>query len=179
MVYLSGNSFPTDRNIETALTRRLAPLFGSWRGQQTSLDEFAEGRFVQRMGTRIALLKREVPGKAAARRTILFGRSSGGRIATVFASKRPIKAVICLGYPFKNPLIELEPERFEHLGAIAVPTLILQGENDDYGARAFTGTLSLSEKVKLVWVPADHEFRLTDEGWDDVCRHIEAFLLEL
>jgi predicted alpha/beta-hydrolase family hydrolase len=61
------------------------------------------------------------------------GKSMGGRIATHLAAQGDQMAgVFALGYPL-HPPGKPEQLRSEHLGAITVPVLIVQGERDTFG----------------------------------------------
>jgi predicted alpha/beta-hydrolase family hydrolase len=73
------------------------------------------------------------PGLAS-HRLFIGGKSMGGRMATHLASQRlePLSGVVVFGYPLHPPGRPDKP-RVEHLPAITVPVLILQGERDTFG----------------------------------------------
>ncbi|MCO6415993.1 hypothetical protein JYK14_07365 [Siccirubricoccus sp. KC 17139] len=178
-IYLAGASYPKDARIEAEVTRRIAPVFGRWTSQQSLLDEASGSRFEGNPGRRLAGLSRVVPYDAAARGLVLLGRSSGGRVATVFAGLRPVSAVICLGYPFRHPTGPREPERFAHLAHMTTPTLILQGRSDVYGGASLRQDYPLSDRVRLEFLDCGHEFQLDPQGWDRVGDRILSFLAAL
>jgi predicted alpha/beta-hydrolase family hydrolase len=58
------------------------------------------------------------------------GKSLGGRIASYLAANgAPVRALLLLGYPL-HPAGRPEALRAEHLPAISVPTLFVQGSRD-------------------------------------------------
>jgi predicted alpha/beta-hydrolase family hydrolase len=102
---------------------------------------------------------REAVADLAAGRVALAGKSMGGRIASMVADDVGAAGLVCLGYPFR-PKGRVSPERVAHLGQIATPTLILQGERDPFGGRAETAEIPLSGAVRVGWIPdGDHDFK--------------------
>jgi len=92
-------------------------------------------------------------------RLFIGGKSMGGRIATHVALQAEVAGVIALGFPFHPPG---KPERFrgEHLKALHCPALVLQGERDSFGNRAYLEPLALGEQVELQFLPdGDHSFK--------------------
>jgi hypothetical protein len=92
---------------------------------------------------------------------LVGGKSMGGRVASLLASELSgagrIAGLVCLGYPFHPPG---RPERLRtaHLGALALPTLFVQGERDPFGSRAEVETLALSPAISLAWIgDGDHD----------------------
>jgi predicted alpha/beta-hydrolase family hydrolase len=85
---------------------------------------------------------------------IIGGKSMGGRIASMLAANHnpAVQGVLCLGYPF-HPPGKREKLRTDHLPAIKVPTLIIQGERDTFGGRTLVETLSLPHTIKVVFAP--------------------------
>ncbi|WP_203070504.1 alpha/beta family hydrolase [Falsiroseomonas ponticola] len=169
--YLAGDSFPDDVGVERALEPRLSPHLGGWVGQAA----LAGGRFDAGIAARVAQLEAALPAGPALARTVLIGRSSGARVVTEVACRRPVLAVICLGYPFRRPGAAEEPARFAHLARLSVPTLILQGSRDDYGTPAAAGAHPLSPAIRVEALDADHRLRLAAPAWDAACRLIRAF----
>lgn len=125
--FLSGDSFLKRTAVEDAARQRLAPVFSKWIGREEIKVRSEEMPSRLDVSERVALLEKMVPAHGEAGQEVLIGRSSGGRVATVFAMRRPVKAVICFAYPLKHPNSVLEPIRFSHLAHITVPTLIFQG----------------------------------------------------
>jgi predicted alpha/beta-hydrolase family hydrolase len=70
----------------------------------------------------------------AGHRLFIGGKSMGGRMATHLASQglESLGGVIVLGYPL-HPPGKPQQLRTEHLPAIEVPMLIVQGERDTFG----------------------------------------------
>ncbi|WP_147179769.1 MULTISPECIES: alpha/beta family hydrolase [Alphaproteobacteria] len=178
-IYLAGDSFPADLHIEAAIEARLPSLFGVWRSQTALNERHGAGQFTMKIPERLDILRRELPDISPAWPNVLVGRSSGSRVATLFACEHPVCAVVCLGYPFKHPNREPEPIRYEHLRHIAVPTLILQGRSDAYGSFEQAGTYPASANVTIMPVDTDHEFRLDENQWDAVAGRIAHFLRNL
>jgi uncharacterized protein len=92
-------------------------------------------------------------------RTVIGGKSMGGRIATMVAEDLGVAGVVCLGYPFHPPG---RPERLRtaHLAEIETPTLILQGERDTMGNRDEVEGYALSRAVRVEWLTdGDHSLK--------------------
>jgi pimeloyl-ACP methyl ester carboxylesterase len=168
--FLSGDSFPGDSYVEDALRSRLKPVFSELIGQRDILRRTGETQFDPGIARRLALLDRLVPPQA-----VLIGRSSGARVASLFAMQRTLAAVICIGYPFRDPKCVLEPDRFAHLAHIAVPTLILQGLGDRYGGADLTENYALSPSVTVRFIDCTHEFQVPPGEWDAIGRIILRF----
>lgn len=91
--------------------------------------------------------------------TVIGGKSMGGRMASHLGHCDGVQAVVCLGFPF-HPPGKPEKDKGEHLAAMAVPTLILQGERDTFGNRAELAGYPLSDTVRLRFIPdGDHSFK--------------------
>jgi hypothetical protein len=91
-------------------------------------------------------------------RLVIGGKSMGGRIASMIADERRVSGVLCLGYPFHPPR---QPDRLriEHLLEQRTPTLICQGERDEFGDRAEVEALALARSVRLRWITdGDHHY---------------------
>jgi uncharacterized protein len=63
---------------------------------------------------------------------IVGGRSSGARVACRTAAESGASAVLCLAFPL-HPPGRPEKSRLTELDAVAVPTLVVQGERDPFG----------------------------------------------
>jgi predicted alpha/beta-hydrolase family hydrolase len=76
-------------------------------------------------------------GWSQAGRLFIGGKSMGGRIATHLAAQglESLSGVVCFGYPL-HPPGKPDQLRVAHLGAIAAPLLIVQGERDAFGTPA-------------------------------------------
>lgn len=173
--FLSGDRYPEDRHVEDALRARLAAELRCWLGQDEILRRHGD-RWPMRVADRVAALRAVLPA-AATDGLVLIGRSSGARVASAFAARHGARAVICLGYPFRNPDYVVQPERFVDLATLAVPTLIVQGTNDPYGGADITENYALSASVSVRFIQADHELHLSPAQWDDVAATVRAFLL--
>lgn len=126
-----------------------------------------------------------VHGAANSGKLVIGGKSMGGRMASMLLAETPELAngLIVLGYPF-HPPGKPEKLRTDHFGAIQAPTLILQGERDTFGNRAFLKTLTLPETMTVTWVTdGDHSFKprkasgLTEaENWETAVEKISTFI---
>lgn len=89
---------------------------------------------------------------------VIGGKSMGGRMASLLAEEALVAGVACLGYPFHPPG---KPEKYkgEHLASLSKPCLILQGERDTFGQREELSEFSLSDSVRVTFLPdGDHSF---------------------
>jgi predicted alpha/beta-hydrolase family hydrolase len=192
-LYLGGDSYPDDAHCEeqviSELTRRLGLTFTRQSELMPTDTEVKknwrspESRFEQIEQAIARLPKNET--------IILIGRSSGSRIATQFAHAKStpaesphtaptfsnIAAVISFAYPFRSPGQKIEPERFEHLADIATPTLIIQGNRDEYGGAKDADNYLLSPSVELLSVEGDHGVNLSAEDWEKTFKQIVIFLI--
>ena len=87
---------------------------------------------------------------------VIGGRSMGGRIASYIADRVEIGGLVCISYPFHAPN---DPSRamLFYLQQMETPTLVVQGERDEYGAREEVEAYQLSARVQLQWIPdGDH-----------------------
>lgn len=168
-LFLPGDSHPRDAHVAENLFAALRPTFAECR-----IDGAPP---VPPVAERLAALLARPPASPA----ILFGRSSGLRVATLFAAARPdaVRAVIGFGYPFLPPGAAPEPERFAHLAKLATPTLILQGRDDAYGGEAVPRLIPLSPAVRLEFIAADHELHLDAAAWAAVARRVLLFVAGL
>src|SRR4051794_24384122 len=68
---------------------------------------------------------------------IVGGRSAGARVACRTAAETGAVAVLCLAFPLQPPQRRSAkapaPSRIDELDSVAVPTLVVQGENDPFG----------------------------------------------
>lgn len=118
-------------------------------------------------------------------RTVLAGKSMGGRIASLIAEGWA--GLICLGYPFHGAGKPVTPARIAHLATLTTPTLILQGERDSLGDRATVAGIALADAVTVTWLPdGDHGFKPrkasghTEAGnLDRAVAAMDAFLREI
>lgn len=104
----------------------------------------------------------------AGKQIFIGGKSMGGRVASLLASEQSnelavlgkmISGVICLGFPFHPPK-QLEKYRGEHLTDIETPTLIIQGDRDNFGTKDEVLNYQFSSQVQLAFLPdGDHSFK--------------------
>jgi hypothetical protein len=86
---------------------------------------------------------------------IAGGRSSGARVACRTAAEAGAAAVLCLAFPLHPPGRGDDPSksRLGELDAVALPTLVVQGERDPFGMPPPGPNRS------VVRVPGDHSLR--------------------
>ena len=179
--FLAGDSFPRQQHVEDAVRRRLAPHCAAWSGQQAILDRTQDRRTTGQaamtcdIDQRVAGLRTLIPNAGAARTSVLIGRSSGARVAAAFACRYGAAAVICFGYPFREPARLIDPARLAPIAKVAVPALIIQGVGDPYGGLNITADYALSPAVSVHFLATDHEFHLADTEWDRVATLCTTF----
>jgi predicted alpha/beta-hydrolase family hydrolase len=87
---------------------------------------------------------------------VVGGRSSGARVACRTAGETDAEAVLCLAFPLRPPPRQGRPpgpSRLPELDAVAVPTLVVQGERDRFG-------IPPAGRLRTVaLVPGDHALR--------------------
>lgn len=92
---------------------------------------------------------------------LVGGKSMGGRVAAITAGEAldpAVAGVACLGYPFHGPG-RPEEIRLQPLQAGLLPTLIVQGERDEFGSRAEVETLDVGPRARFVWIEdGSHDF---------------------
>lgn len=119
-------------------------------------------------------------------RSVVGGKSMGGRVASMIADDACVRGCICLGYPF-HPPGKPEKLRTEHLQRLSTPTLILQGERDPFGKRDEMSGFDLSAAIAVDYLTdGDHGFKPrkasgeTEEGnIDRAVTLIDRFLAAL
>jgi predicted alpha/beta-hydrolase family hydrolase len=84
------------------------------------------------------------------------GRSSGARVACRTATEGGAVAVLCLAFPLHPPGRADDPtkSRLPELDAVAVPTLVVQGERDPFGRPP-----PKRGRRKVILVAGDHSLR--------------------
>lgn len=116
----------------------------------------------RRLPDRIAVLldawRAVLAGRDPAR-TVIGGKSLGGRMASMVADEMGVRGLLCLGYPFHPPGTPEKP-RVAHLRGLATPTLILQGTRDPFGGRGEVEIYGLSPAIRVHWLEdGDHGFK--------------------
>lgn len=104
---------------------------------------------------------------------IIGGKSMGGRIASMIAAEEDAKndvendnttnlkisGCVCLGYPF-HPPAKLDKLRTEHFKTLKTPTLICQGERDNFGTKDEVPAYNLPAIIEMFWLgDGDHSFK--------------------
>ncbi len=179
--YLGGDSYPACAPVEHTLREQLVRPQDQFIGQDELTEYHADGVWVRHVPSRVAGLRRVLKQRGAqSSRTVLIGRSAGARVITRLAAApgglNEAAALICLAYPFQPPGRAPEPDRFEHLPALRVPTLIFQGREDAWGSPDQARAYALSPTTRLHPLPCDHHTRMQPQAWCEVGRIIEAFL---
>jgi uncharacterized protein len=91
-------------------------------------------------------------GKLRGLPLIVGGRSAGARVACRTAADSGAAAVLCLAFPLHapgRPAMTRQPE----LGAVQLPTLVVQGARDPFGMPAGSATCN------VVTVPGNHSLK--------------------
>ncbi len=133
----------------------------------------------------LAAWKQAIADVGAAK-TVIGGKSMGGRMASMVADEESVAGLICLGYPFHPPG---RPERLrtEHLLGLQTPALFLQGSRDPFGSRGEVETFGLPQTIRVHWLEdGDHDLRprkesgrTRKENWDEALATAVAFLKTL
>lgn len=178
-MYLGGDGYPNCARIETVLRGYFAQHFGTWLGQPDISRMCCFDGKVASFGLRADRLACLIEEGFGGQSIVLFGRSSGARVSTLVSEQAGAAAVVCLGYPFRHPKRNYEPERVAHLAHIKTPTLIVQGRSDEYGGEQEMATYQLSPAVKTRLVSGVHALRLSRAEWARTCRAIHDFLMKV
>lgn len=105
----------------------------------------------------------DVLARFEASRTVIGGKSLGGRVASMLADELGAAGLLCLGYPFHHP-DKPQNLRTTHMRSIETPTLVVQGTEDRFGKRHDVEKFDLSSAVDLHWLErADHSFEPTEQ----------------
>ena len=92
---------------------------------------------------------------------VIGGKSMGGRVAAITAGEplpTDVVAVACLGYPFHGPG-RPEEIRLAPLQGGLLPTLVLQGERDEFGNRSEVESLDIGSHGRFEWIAdGSHDF---------------------
>ena len=103
---------------------------------------------------------RLLEGELAGLPPIVGGRSMGARVACRTAEATGAVAVLCLAFPLEPPRRSDKPpqSRLPELDAVAVPTLVVQGERDRFGVPP------PGPSREIVTVRGDHSLRTDPEA---------------
>jgi predicted alpha/beta-hydrolase family hydrolase len=92
-------------------------------------------------------------------RTVIGGKSMGGRIASMVADETGARGLLCLGYPF-HPPGDASRLRTAHLETLRTPALILQGTRDAFGSAEEIAGYRLSPSIRVAFLEGgDHSFK--------------------
>lgn len=139
-----------------------------------------------RQPTLLACWRAAVAALGGPQKLVLGGKSMGGRMASLLAAEDGAHGLICLGYPF-HPPGKPERTRVDHLAALAVRSLIVQGTRDPFGNRAEAAGYSLSPSISLAWIEdGDHDLkprkasgRSHEAALDEAAAAVDRFLRSL
>ena len=129
---------------------------------------YLKGRKNPSIELRCEKLKKTILELGKENEIIILSRSSGGRISSLIADELNLQYIICLGYPFKNPLNEKEPSRYLHLQNLRTKMLIIQGSKDEYGDLEIENEYVLSPSTELLFVEGNHDFEISEKDWGKV-----------
>lgn len=174
--FLLGDRAPRDTFVADAIRTRIGHHFSRWTDQH---DIFPPEPRFRRFQHRSRAFQDYMAEQSQSWPTILMGRSSGARVASLCASRCNATAVVCLGYPFRRPGSEDEPDRYQHLAITEIPTLILQGRTDEYGGADDLSYYTLSTSVSVRPIETDHKMRLRGRAWDEVANTILSFCYDV
>ncbi len=164
-----GAGAPMDSPFMQSMATGLAER--GWRVVRFEFPYMARARLTgrragpDRLPKLLDAFREQVALEAGDRPLILGGKSMGGRVASLLldqlAVPGPVRAGLCLGYPF-HPPGKPQQLRTEHLQTLQTPALILQGERDPFGRRDEVEGYGLSPQVQIQWLPhGDHSFTPT------------------
>lgn len=106
---------------------------------------------------------------------VLIGRSFGGRVCARVAGRRPVKALVLLGFPIRPPG-RRRPLDEAALAQVHCPTLVVQGEHDELGPLAVVRRVARANRLVSLHVVegAGHAFgRHTPRALDAVIEWLE------
>lgn len=89
----------------------------------------------------------------------LGGKSLGGRVASLVASRQETVGLVLCGYPFHPPR-KPERTRLAHWPRITCPTLVLQGTRDPFGTRDEIEGYDLPGNAKVTFLEdGEHDWK--------------------
>ena len=112
------------------------------------------------------------------RNCILIGRSSGAVVMTRMAAlhTRNVLGVVAIGYPFRHPVRGDEPYRASHLPRLRCPTLIFQGDQDEYGDAEHGRSYPASPEILIEGISGTHGYHLSAAGWRAIGERLTRFI---
>ena len=147
---------------EQPILRALAKALDEEGIRSTAITFSTRGRRPSKeYATEIAELRaaRDALRADGATAVALVGRSFGGRICAFLAHVEPSAALVILGHPISPPG-RPRPRDEAALGALACPTLIVQGDRDELGPLAVLERIAgRNPRIDLVPIAgAGHDF---------------------
>jgi predicted alpha/beta-hydrolase family hydrolase len=112
-----------------------------------------------------AVVEHLMDGELEGLELIAGGRSLGARVACRTAAELGAKAVLCIAFPLQPPQRKGKPQapdRLHELDAVTVPTLVVQGESDQFGIPPE------GPNRRVVLVPGTHTLRTLEPIADAV-----------
>lgn len=188
--FAGGDSYPADRPAELLLKETLEGPGAAFMTHAEIFNSATNTAGPSKIDVKARVLEQAIRRLDPDRQVFLIGRSAGARTVTLAAQHCRVTAIVCLFYPFRQPLRQLEPKRFAHLRTLTTPTLLLQGIDDDYGGHEITEHYQLSESIRLKFVPGHHKTRLAEAegagivplitdfingGWRETGQELEGF----
>ncbi len=135
--------------------------FGYMAARRTSGKKTPPPEAGKLVGEYRAAIDAVLAAPEAAGRILIGGKSMGGRVAAMTAGAPldpRVAGVACFGYPFHPPGRPVDL-RLAPLVEIRLPTLVLQGERDEFGNRAEVEGFGLQPPVEVVFVEdGSHDF---------------------
>ncbi|HEX4456885.1 MAG TPA: alpha/beta fold hydrolase [Polyangia bacterium] len=103
------------------------------------------------------------------------GKSMGGRIAShLAAAGDDARGLVLLGYPLHPPQ-QLAKLRVEHLPRVKMPTLIVQGQRDPFGAPDELRPHFARPTTTIAALPGAHSY--DEKAWPDAHALVADFIL--
>ena len=138
---------------------------------QFNFDYMQQGRSIPDPQPKMQALYREVVAEVRAahrpKKTIIGGKSMGGRVASYIAgSTGGVNGLVFLGYPL-HPPGKQDKMRDEHLYEIDLPMLFLSGTRDTFAERELLEKVvkKLGKRATLVWTEkGDHSLKVGKSG---------------
>lgn len=115
----------------------------------------------------------EARDEFAGRTPFLGGKSMGGRIASQLAAAgEDAPGLVLLGYPL-HPPTQPEKLRIVHLHNLSLPTLVLQGRRDQFGAPEELRRY-FPPSTEIVPMPGGHSF--DEKAWPEAQARVADFI---
>ena len=119
-------------------------------------------------------------------KTVIGGKSMGGRMASLLAEDAGVRGLVCLGFPF-HPPGKPEVMRTSHLLRMRMPALIVQGTRDTFGGPEVVRSLAFPPNITIHWIgDGDHSFKPTkasgrtqDQALDEAAGAVAAYIKDL